>query len=281
MLPSRWLAGFCICALLAAGCSTAPPIRPETYIVQPEDTLYSIAWRFDLNFNDLAAWNELGAGYRLEPGQILLLRPTPGLASRPRSPPTGGPAAASASQPPRPNPHRDIPRVEKPRPLPDLGPTPAAVKPASTPPFPLTGATAGSGTVPSAPTAVAPAAMPVTPVGWVWPTRALGPPTAVAGGGLMIKGGLGQDVVAASTGKVVYVGSGLRGYGNLVIIKHSDSLLSAYAHNREVAVKEGQSVKAGERIGAMGLGPRQIPALYFEIRLNGRPVPVRPYLDNK
>ena len=123
--------------------------------------------------------------------------------------------------------------------------------------------------------------MSVTPVGWVWPTRALGPPTAVTGGGLMIKGGLGQDVVAASTGKVVYVGSGLRGYGNLVIIKHSDSLLSAYAHNREVAVKEGQSVKAGERIGAMGLGPRQIPALYFEIRLNGRPVPVRPYLDNK
>jgi lipoprotein NlpD len=262
-----------------------PPIRPETYIVQPEDTLYSIAWRFDLNFNDLAAWNDLGAGYRLEPGQILLLRPTPGVASRPRPPSTGGPAAASApastSQPPRPNPHRDIPRVEKPRPLPDLGPNPAAVKPSSTPPVSPTGSPAGNGVGVAGPTGVVPAAPSVAPGGWMWPTRALGSPTAVAGGGLMIKGGLGQDVVAASTGKVVYVGSGLRGYGNLVIIKHSESLLSAYAHNREVAVKEGQSVKAGERIGAMGLGPRQIPALYFEIRLNGRPVPVRPYLDNK
>ncbi len=278
MYSSRWLAGLCICALLATGCSTAPPIRPETYVVRPEDTLYSIAWRFDLNFNDLAAWNDLGTGYRIEPGQILLLRPTPGAALRPSPRPAATPAngPGAASQQSRATPHRDIPRVEKPRPLPDLGPTPAATQPAVPPPPVPTGTAAGT----AAGSAAASTATPATPLAWVWPTRPLGQPTAVAGGGLMIRGGLGQDVNAAGAGKVVYVGSGLRGYGNLVIIKHSDSLLSAYAHNREVAVKEGQSVKAGERIGAMGLGPRQIPALYFEIRLNGRPVPVRPYLEN-
>ena len=261
-------------ALLATGCSTAPPMRPETYVVQREDTLYSIAWRFDLNFNDLAAWNDLGAGYRIEPGQILLLRPTPGVTPRP----------AAAASVPRLNPHRDIPRVDKPRPLPDLGPNPSVAPPPSPsmapPPGVASAPAAGPATAPAPATATATATAPAT-TSWVWPTRALGTPTPVAGGGLMIRGGLGQDVNAAGAGKVVYVGSGLRGYGNLVIIKHSESLLSAYAHNREVAVKEGQSVKAGERIGAMGLGPRQIPALYFEIRLNGRPVPVGPYLQSK
>lgn len=91
-------------------------------------------------------------------------------------------------------------------------------------------------------------------------------------------GKLGQDVLAAAAGRVVYVGLGVRSYGNLIIIKHSDTLLSAYAHNREVWVRENQQVRAGERVGAMGLGPRQVPALYFEIRLNGKPVDVRSYL---
>lgn len=270
MYSSHWLAGICVFALLTASCSTAPPIRPATYVVQAEDTLYSIAWRFDLNFNDLAAWNDLGPGFRIEPGQILLLRPTPGTVSRPVPRPATAPG--TASQGPRAAPRRDIPRVEKPRPLPDLAPSPRSPPLESAP-------TAPAGTAASPAVGVAPT--PGVTVAWVWPTRALGQPIVVAGGGLMIRGGLGQDVNAAGAGKVVYVGSGLRGYGNLVIIKHSDSLLSAYAHNREVAVKEGQAVKAGERIGAMGLGPRQIPALYFEIRLNGRPVPVRPYLDTK
>jgi lipoprotein NlpD len=78
---------------------------------------------------------------------------------------------------------------------------------------------------------------------------------------------------------VVYVGSGLRGYGNLIIIKHGDSLLSAYGHTRELAVQEGQEVFAGQPIAQMGSGPHQIPALYFEIRLNGKPVDPLPYLS--
>jgi septal ring factor EnvC (AmiA/AmiB activator) len=77
---------------------------------------------------------------------------------------------------------------------------------------------------------------------------------------------------------VVYVGNGLRAYGNLIIIKHGESLLSAYAHTRELAVHEGDEVVAGQPIAQMGTGPHQIAALYFEIRLNGKPVDPMPYL---
>ena len=94
-------------------------------------------------------------------------------------------------------------------------------------------------------------------------------------------GELGQVIRAACSGRVVYLGSGLRGYGNLIIIKHGDNLLSAYAHNREILVREGQDVVSGQTIGHMGTGPHQIAALYFEIRLNGKPVDPVPYLPAK
>ncbi len=94
-------------------------------------------------------------------------------------------------------------------------------------------------------------------------------------------GELGQVIRAACAGRVVYLGSGLRGYGNLIIIKHRDNLLSAYAHNRELLVREGQDVVSGQTIAHMGTGPHQIAALYFEIRLNGKPVDPVPYLPEK
>ena len=94
----------------------------------------------------------------------------------------------------------------------------------------------------------------------------------------MLSGRLGQDVRAASTGRVVYAGNGLRGYGNLIIIKHADSLLSAYAHNRELLVHDGQDVAAGQVIAHMGEAGQHSPVLYFEIRQNGRPVDPMPYL---
>ena len=96
-----------------------------------------------------------------------------------------------------------------------------------------------------------------------------------------MSGRLGQDVRAASAGRVVYTGSGLRGYGNLVIIKHADSLLSAYAHNREMLVHDGQEVAVGQVIAHMGEGEgaHRSPVLYFEIRQNGRPVDPLPYLS--
>jgi lipoprotein NlpD len=94
----------------------------------------------------------------------------------------------------------------------------------------------------------------------------------VPGGGILLSGRLGQDVRAASSGRVVYNGSGLRGYGNLIIIKHADNLLSAYGHNREMLVRDGQEVAAGQVIAHMGVGAEQSPVLYFEIRQNGRPL---------
>jgi lipoprotein NlpD len=99
----------------------------------------------------------------------------------------------------------------------------------------------------------------------------------VPGGGILLSGRLGQDVRAASAGRVVYAGSGLRGYGNLVIIKHADSLLSAYAHNREMLVRDGQEVAAGQVIAHMGEGAHQAPVLYFEIRQNGKPIDPLPF----
>jgi lipoprotein NlpD len=118
--------------------------------------------------------------------------------------------------------------------------------------------------------------LPVTvPPGWSWPadgvvTVVSGPPSG--GQALRIAGEAGAPVRAAAAGRVVYTGAGLRAYGQLVIVKHDDTWLSAYGYNREVFVAEGEAVKEGQRIAAMGTGPGQQPALYFEIRQNGRPV---------
>lgn len=237
-----------VTAAALSGCVAAPPARPATYVVQPGDTLYSIAWRFDLAFQDLAVWNDLGASYRLTPGQMLWLRPSV--------------------------PARALPSTPAPAPM-------AATPPAAAP----GGATSRATTAGAAATAGAPPERTEPaqvgkpqPLIWVWPTKSSRRPLPVPGGGVLLLGKSGQDVLAAAAGRVVYVGLGVRSYGNLVIIKHSDTLLSAYAHNREVSVRENQQVRTGERIGAMGLGPRQVPALYFEIRLNGKPVDVGGYL---
>ena len=93
-----------------------------------------------------------------------------------------------------------------------------------------------------------------------------------------MSGRVGQDVRAAGAGRVVYTGSGLRGYGNLIIIRHADSLLSAYAHNRELLVHDGQDVAAGQVIAHMGEDPHQSGVLYFEVRLNGKPIDPKPLL---
>jgi lipoprotein NlpD len=112
------------------------------------------------------------------------------------------------------------------------------------------------------------------PVQWQWPVSG-GAATVTSrpngGHGLTIAGRLGDDVRAAGPGRVVYTGSGLLGYGQLVIIKHNDTYLSAYGHTQSVAIKEGDVVAAGQRIATMGAGPRGAPMLYFEIRVNGAP----------
>ena len=116
---------------------------------------------------------------------------------------------------------------------------------------------------------------------WSWPADGASSVvrhTPTSSQGLLISGSEGSPVRAAATGRVVYSGSGLRGFGNLLIIKHSNVFLSAYGHNRDVTVREGQDVVLGQVIGSMGLGPGQKPALYFEIRYNGTPVDPLVYL---
>ena len=120
------------------------------------------------------------------------------------------------------------------------------------------------------------------PPPWTWPTSGRivaefdGRPGS--GTGLVIGGRIGQTVRAAAAGRVVYSGGGLIGYGQLIIIKHNDTYLSAYGHNASLLVKEGDNIKKGQRIATMGEGPGQLPRLHFEIRRNGKPVSPRQYL---
>jgi lipoprotein NlpD len=187
--------------------------KPHVYVVRPQDTLYSIAWRYGLDFRDLARWNHIGRDFRIAVGQTLLLAPDVSTA------------------------------LGKPK------PSPGAPSPAPAPPTPKS-----SG------------------FSWAWPTDRTSAPQPVSGGGILLSGRLGQDIRASASGRVVYSGSGIRAYGNLIIIKHGENWLSAYAHARESLVHEGQDVVLGEVIGHMGEGAPQKPVLYFEIRRNGRPV---------
>jgi lipoprotein NlpD len=215
-LPRR-VRAVALCCLLLGGCTATIDDGPAVYVVRAEDTLYSIAWRHDLDYRDLARWNNLGADFRIAVGQALVL----------------GPGGAP-------------PPMSTPRPVPPRQRAPVSAESAA--------------------------------AKWVWPTERLGEPRTVPGGGILLSGRLGQDVRAADAGRVVYTGSGLRGYGNLIIIKHADSLLSAYAHNRDMLVHDGQEVAMGQVIGHMGEDAHQSPVLYFEIRQNGRPIDPLPFL---
>jgi lipoprotein NlpD len=247
---------------LACGCAATPETsetsaRPATYVVRPQDTLYGIAWRHNLDYRQLAKWNNMGADYKLSVGQVLVLQPVggrqPAAAARPAA--SSSSVTAPQAKPPGVT-AAPVPRVGKPRPL---GESPPTVE---------TPAVGGGAGVPE----------PAGVAGWVWPTDRVSAPRPVPGGGILVLGKLGQDVRAAASGRVVYTGSGLRGYGNLIIVKHGDNLLSSYAHNRDLLVHEGQEVAAGQIIAHMGTGPHQISALYFEIRVNGKPVDPLRYL---
>jgi lipoprotein NlpD len=211
--------------LMLSGCADRLVERQEIYVVRPQDTLYSIAWRHGLDYHDLARWNGIGPDFRISVGQALKL------------------ARGGVPEPKE----KDLPPQH----------AIAAGRPGENP-------------------AVA------SRLQWAWPTDRIGAPLPVNGGGILLLGHLGQDVRAACAGRVVYSGTGIRGYGNLIIIKHGENLLSAYAHNRESLVSEGQEVSLGQLIGKMGEGAPQKPALYFEIRRNGKPVdPMRFFPDTK
>ncbi len=142
-----------------------------------------------------------------------------------------------------------------------------------------TGNAAARRTTPATPLPKIPAQ---APPAWTWPTA--GRINVVFGGkpgtgtGILINGKAGQPVYAAASGSVVYAGSGLIGYGQLIILKHNDTYLSAYGYNASLLVKEGQSIKKGQQIATMGEGPERKPRLHFEIRRNGKPVDPKKFL---
>lgn len=256
----------------------------RVHVVQRGDTLYSIAFRHSLEYRQVAAWNGIGEPYTIYPGQRIRLSP-PGQAvaqsgSRPAS--NGGAASDARGQSRSPSTATPSTAGSAPRPAtPATGPVVASTPPASPPASAGTPApsTTTSGT-PAPVTASAPpkppASAPRGPVRWQWPTAGQIVGRFVAGDptrqGVSIAGSAGQPVHAAGDGVVVYSGSGLIGYGELVIIKHNDEFLSAYGHNRKRLVGEGEQVRAGQQIAEMGRSGAARDMLHFEIRRSGRPV---------
>jgi lipoprotein NlpD len=228
------------------------PRNNNDYVVRRGDTLYSVAWQYGLMVTDLAGLNHLQAPYTIYPGQRLRVRGAIGAAAPVRAQP----------QPPR----TKIVFAQQPVPKRTTKPSPQPVsKPVSKPvPKPSQKSVATyDGT-------------------WVWPTRGRVlrgfQPNAAGKKGIDIGGHPAQPVKAAASGKVVYSGSGLVGYGRLIIIKHNENLLSAYGHNSKLLVADGDQVKAGEMIAKMGNSGANRTALYFEIRKNGKPVNPMRYL---
>lgn len=268
-------------AALLGGCSTHRPApvedlsgRPQTqevpvdglYQVRRGDSLHAIAFRFGLDHRDIAAWNGLDQPDLIHPGQVLRLSPPPGRATVAAAP--SRPAAQTRPLPP--------PRATtRPQRVPESTPAPVRPAPDQT--------AAPAQTAPA--TRPAPAVSVADPDGWIWPVSGRLLRTFKAGdpsrNGLDIAGSEGDPIRAAASGEVVYSGSGLIGYGELVIVKHSEGLLSAYAHNRRRLVGEGESVRQGQTIAEMGRNDRDQSLLHFEIRRDGRPVDPLNYLPKQ
>ena len=277
----------------------------RSYQVQRGDTLYSIAFRHGLDYREIAAWNRIAAPYTIYVGQILHLGPAAvPKASSPRAtatastrPSTSKPPIASASAPSASAPTSFEPLERTPPPSSAISTTSVAGGPATTAapsPKPPPAATPAS-TPATAPPAAAPATATPTPaadstatvgeVSWRWPADGTLVGAFVSGDqtkqGIDISGKSGDPVRAAADGTVVYSGNGLVGYGELVIIKHNASYLSAYGHNRKRMVKEGDRVKAGQVIAEMGSSSASRDSLHFEIRKNGKPANPLDYLPRR
>ncbi|WP_321798441.1 peptidoglycan DD-metalloendopeptidase family protein [Caballeronia sp. J97] len=232
------------------GPTTSAPVEAGFYRVKPGDTLYGISRTFKQKPADLAKWNTLPESRQVNVGQVLRVAP-PG-ASTTAS--TAGTATAGSkmAQPPL------LPTPEK-----SVAQKPASDKPAAT-----------SEEHPATVTATAPKGT------FVWPVhgevvRKFG---ASGNKGIDIEGKVGQPVKAAASGKVVYAGSGLRSYGRMIIVKHGNDYLTAYAYNDKLLVKEGDTVRQGATIADMGTGPSGTPALHFEVRKSGAAVDPMPLL---
>ncbi|MGV8805350.1 MAG: peptidoglycan DD-metalloendopeptidase family protein [Polaromonas sp.] len=216
--------------------------KPGYYMVKPGDTMIRIGLENGQNWRDIARWNAIENPNLIEVGQVL------------RVIPPGSDSTQAVTRPV----------------------TPGSV----TPTLPASAARPAS-----APVAVTPAPAPAgtgsdEDVNWIWPAQG----SLVAGfdeaknKGLDISGKTGDAVLASADGRVVYAGAGLRGYGNLIILKHNNTFLTAYAHNQTLLVKEDQSVKRGQKIALMGNSDADRVKLHFEIRRQGKPVDPAKYL---
>jgi lipoprotein NlpD len=279
----------------AAPAPEAAPEKPlPTHTVKRGETLVSIALQHGLDYRELAAWNGITNIAKLSVGQVLVLAPPPAMAGKPGGPlgttplaPTpGAPIATplvSGGPPIEARPLANTPTVKvEPRgqkvPYSDKAMAQFST-PDSGPPIP--------GTPSELPPAVVPVPQPAAPavpeapksgtqkedVDWTWPAKGkVIAPFAEATKGMDIAGKRGSPVVAAAAGRVIYADAGLRGYGKLVIIRHNDTWLSAYAHNDNILVKEQQEVKKGQKIAEMGSTDADQVKLHFEIRRQGKPV---------
>lgn len=222
-----------ILILVTAGCGGFGYHR-----VQPEETLYSISWRYGLDYREVAGWNDLKPPYTIYTGQQLRIAP----------PVVQGRETAAATRPPQVAPIVTAPTVSSP---------PPARIPA------VTVTASGS-------------------IQWQWPVQGnllhTFSDSESSRKGIDIGGKLGQPVRAAAAGQVVYAGSGLLNYGKLIILKHNDNYLSAYAYNQVLRVHEGDSVVAGQHIADMGNKAKGYALLHFEVRYDGRPVNPLKYL---
>jgi len=239
--------------LLLSACSGTPfaPVSERTTasqrsvpyrVVNAGDTLYSIAWEARLDYHDLARWNGLPSNYHIKPGQRLRLRPAPRLKqARPKTLVKKQLKSWSKA--------KAKPAVRK-----------------KTPQRSQASITRSR------------------PIRWSWPTKGKvikGFSTRRRNKGVDIGGRSGQPVRAAASGKIAYLGSGLRGYGKLIIIEHDELFLSAYAHNKKLLVRQGQKVRRGEQIASMGSTDTNRTKLHFEIRRRGIPVNPLRYLPKK
>jgi lipoprotein NlpD len=272
----RLLIGVALSVLLV-GCSSSPsggvrvvdrnsnaaPQRPTVttgqYVVRRGDTLFSIAFRYGWDYKALAARNQIPEPYTIRPGQTIRFdgrsnSTSSAVAVVPGTVRSGTASTTTSTQ----------------------TSASGSVK-----------TTVISKPVTTVPSVSAPPQGPAGPApkGWTWPSNGVLIGKFSSNGslnkGIDIAGDLGQPVLAASDGSVVYAGSGLRGYGELVIIKHSDTYVSAYGHNRRLLVREGQQVKAGQTIAEMGSTGTDRVKLHFEIRRQGKPVDPLQFLPRR
>lgn len=232
--------------------------KPGYYSVKSGDTLIRIGMDNGQSWRDIARWNNIENPNLIETGQVLRVTPPEetGVVVRPVSSTNvvTSPTPASAAS------------------APATATNTAAVRP------PASAASPSNSSTPANNLANADSAEET--VSFQWPTRGnvLAGFDEVKNKGIDIAGKAGDPVLAAADGKVVYAGSGLRGYGNLVILKHNNTYLTAYAHNQSLLVKEDQAIKRGQKIAEMGNSDADQVKLHFEIRRQGKPVDPAKYL---